>query len=250
MTVDTSSPPANLRLRRLILRTIAGSLSLCAAIAVLAILTGSLDDTAGKVIATTSGVAGYALLALPAGLLLDRGRSRPLPRWSLALAGAGLALWVVAVWSSFDVAGLAKTLLITTSFAFAATDAAALSLVDAAARDERVRKLRTVSVTAAFLAATLVTLAALTEIGGSGYYRVLSAVVIVALLAALLVPIAVRIGRIDRDAERRFSLRIVAEPGGERTVSVKADDLADAIAQAVRDVERAGGRVVRIEPLA
>jgi hypothetical protein len=86
--------------RRLLVRTMVVALYGTAAIAILVLLTRSLDDTTRRILGTTTTIAVCALLAVPAGALLERGLARLLARTSGALTEATFVLTFAGIWHS------------------------------------------------------------------------------------------------------------------------------------------------------
>ena len=81
--------------RRLVLIGVAVSLCATALLAIGILLFGNFGETEGRILGTTLMLAGYGLVALPAGFLLDQSRHRPLAGAVIALAATGLALALV-----------------------------------------------------------------------------------------------------------------------------------------------------------
>ena len=111
--------------------------------------------------------------------------------------------------------------------------------------------------------ASLVSLAVLFEIEDDGIYRLLGAVAIVNVLAALLQPILRRTAApategglrilciVERPPERlpRRGYRAREASPTEIECELRAGDFASAAGRAIRELERAGARVVRVERL-
>lgn len=71
--------------RRVLVRTTLAALCVTAAVAILVLLTRSFDDTTWRILGTTTTIGICALLAVPAGALLERGERRVLARASATL---------------------------------------------------------------------------------------------------------------------------------------------------------------------
>ena len=110
--------------RRILLGGIVAALTATALLAVGILLFGDFGETEGKILGTTAMLAGYGLLALPAGFLIDQGRLRRLAWGLLTLAVAGFAVGAVTVWTDAGET-LGKSMLTVTVFAIAATQTAA-----------------------------------------------------------------------------------------------------------------------------
>lgn len=222
-------------MRRLVLYGVVASLSATALLAIGILLFGDFGETEGRILSTTALLAGYGLLALPAGFLVDRGRLPALAAAVAALAALGFVLALAVVWSDGASEPLVKALVTVTSFAVAATQTAALS--------GRRHRLFAVSTALVFVLAVLVTAAAWGEIGSSGYYRALGALAVLDVLAVVLQPIL----GLARPSGRAYRLALVTEPGGRGETTVEAADFAGAVERAVRAAERDGRRVLRVE---
>lgn len=96
--------------RRVLLVAIPVPLTATALLAIGILLFGGFGETEGRILTTTALLAGYGLLALPAGFLLDQGRIAALAADVLALAVTGFAVAVAAVWTGDPPAEVGKTL--------------------------------------------------------------------------------------------------------------------------------------------
>jgi hypothetical protein len=67
-----------------VLTAVAVSLVATALLAIVILLFGSFGETEGRILGATMMLTGYALVALPAGFLLDQSRHRP---WRRACSG-------------------------------------------------------------------------------------------------------------------------------------------------------------------
>jgi hypothetical protein len=179
-------------LKRLFLRALVASLSVTAGLAILTLLFGEVDDTAGQILATTAFLSLYSLLLIPAGVLFDRRRAVPLASATVGLAVGGFVNAMIVVWGTEDAW---KGVVSLTAFAGACAQAAALTARRRADESGRVRQLYVASLVLGFGLATLITVAALLEIDEGGYYRGLGAVAVANVLASLLQPILRRMGR-------------------------------------------------------
>ncbi len=224
--------------------TIVTSLSASALLAIGILLFGQFGETEGRVLGTTALIAGYGLLALPAGLLLEGSRRLPLAVTTLALAVTGLALALAAVWSTDSADALGKSVATVTAFAVAATQTSALAARRRTHDRQVVGRLFRVSVTVAIVLAGLVTVAAWAEdIGWEGYYRILAALAVLDVLVVVLQPVLA----LARPATIVHRLHVVLDQGEELDVEVDAVDFASAVANAIRMTEHDGGRVRGVE---
>jgi MFS family permease len=222
-----------------------------AAIAVALLLFSEFDETAGRILGTTGALAFFSLLALPAGVLLDRGRARRLAWATLALAAIGLLLTLALLWvgGEDDPETLVKSAFTASVFAVAAAYASATA---ARIRDEDsrlVRALFAAGVAVGLVLACLSTLAAWAEIDDVGYYRVFGALAVVGVLLTLLQPVARKTAAPRSSQTGGFRLRLILDDGRRIERQEVGADFADAVARAIRATERDGSRVERIERL-
>jgi hypothetical protein len=228
-----------MRARRLLLRTTLTALSATAAVAILVLLSRSFDDTSWRILGTTTTISVCALLAVPVGVLLERGTRRILARTSAALTALTLVSTIAGIWDTPHEAAYAKAWAVTATLALAAAQACA---VEARRRDtdsENIRLLVAASSVTAALLAGLGSLAIVAEISGSGFYRVLGAIGILDVLLVVVVAVMRRgVGPIDQTHRLRVDGRLVESPGR---------DFAAAAANAIRDAKRSGETVRRVE---
>ena len=225
--------------RRLLVRTMVVALCVTAAIAILVLLTRSFDDTTWRILGTTTTIAVCALLAVPVGALLERGLRRLLARTSGALTGATFVLTVAAIWHTSHDAAYAKAWGVIATLALAAAQACAVESRRRDTDSPNTRLLVTGSAVTGSLLAGLGSLAIVSEIESGGFYRVLGALAILDVLLVVMVAVVRRgAGRIDQTHGLRVDGRFVESPGR---------DFAAAVANAIRDAERSGETVRRVE---
>jgi hypothetical protein len=94
-------------------------------------------------------------------------------------------------------------------------------------------------------AATLFSIAMWGEIESGTFWRLVGALVVAAVLVTALQPVLRRMTGTVAEAPHR--LRLALSGGGEQEVEVRARDFADAVARAIRDAQRDGATVERIE---
>jgi hypothetical protein len=226
------------RAQRLLLRAVVGALCITAAIAVVVLLAGSFDDTSWRILASTSAVSFFGLLAAPAGVLLERGHVVLLARASAVLTGASFVLTLFLIWSDWS-NDLGKAWGVLLTLAAAAAQAAA---VESRRRDTdtpTVGRLVAGSMLTGSVLAAMGVLAILTEIGDAEYYRLLGAIAVVDVLLIVVVAVLRRgAGPIAQTHRMRVDGRLVEVPGR---------DWAAAVATAIRQAERDGSTVRRIE---
>jgi hypothetical protein len=225
--------------RRLLVRTTLIALCVTAAIAILVLLTRSFDDTTWRILGTTTTIAVCALLAVPVGALLERGSRRLLARASVMLTGATLVLTVAGIWHTPHDAVYVKAWAVIATLALAAAQACA---VESRRRDSdtpNIRLLVTGSSVTGSLLAGLGSLAILAEIDSGGFYRALGAIAILDVLLVAAVAVARRgAGPIGQTHRLRLDGQLVESPGR---------DFAAAVANAIREAERSGQTVRRVE---
>jgi MFS family permease len=229
--------------KRILVLGIVASLSATALLAIGTLLFGDFGEREGRILTTTALLAGYGLLALPAGFLLDQRRLPRLAATLLVLASAGFGIAVASVWTSEPPAALPKSIGTVTAFAIASTQIAALA---ARRRDNDpllVRRLYAASTATALVLAAMITAAAWAEIGNSGYYRILAALAVLDILLAALQPILA----MARPAGAVFHLRVRVEPNDVIETTVEAPDIASAAAKAIRTIESGGREVTGLE---
>ena len=229
--------------RRVLLLTAAGLLTLSALLAVAILLLGSFGDTEGRILATTALLAAFAVAALPGAILLDRRRRPLLAATVLALAVAGGTLAIATVWTDDAPEPIWKTLVTLVVFLLAAGQTALLSLRRSEGDPELVRALFALSTVLAAAVAAMIAVALWADYDESPYLRALAALAVLDLLSAALQPILAR----ARPATRLHRVRVDVEGDGTVELELAARDLADAAAQAIRTVERGGQRALRVE---
>jgi hypothetical protein len=231
--------------RRLLLTAVAVSITATALLAIGILLFGSFGETEGRILGSTMILAGYALLALPAGFLFDRSRHLPLAASVVVLSAAGLVLSLVNVWSGGASSEIGKAVLTATVFAGAAAQTAALAARRVDSDPVLVRALFTVSCALAVVLATMVSVAAWAQLEDPVYFRILGALAVLDLLTVALQPV-LALARARREVHH---LRLVVDHGEEIETDVEAVDFAAAASRAIRETERSGHRVQRVARL-
>jgi hypothetical protein len=231
--------------KRLVLLAVVASLCATAAVAIGTLLFGDFGETEGKILLTTAAISFYSLLALPGGILLDQRRLRALAAAAIALAVASFVLAMTLLWSELDSDGGGKLLLTLTAFAVAATQIAASASRTRAGDAAPVRRLFFGASALVLVVASMVAVLIWAEVDSETYVRVLGALVVANVLLVVLQPVLRRVAAPSRRPSHR--LLVLLADGEERELEVEARDFAEAVAQAVRQTERDGGRVERIE---
>jgi hypothetical protein len=224
--------------RRLLLWTIVAGACGTAAIAIVALLALSFDRLTARILLTTTAVSVCALLAVPAGALLERARRALLARTSVVLTLTAFLLALILVWAHTST-WLAQTWGVAGTLALAAAQACAVESRRRNTDRALVRRLVAGSAVSGGLLACLGVVGILAKIEDGGYYRLLGAVAVVDVLLLVLVAVLRRSGgSIGRRHRLRVDGRIVESPGR---------DFAAAVANAIRDAERRGSKVRQIE---
>lgn len=234
-----------MNLRRLFLRGLIVSLTATALLAIGVLLFGDLGETGGKIVATTALLSGFSLLGMPGAALLDHGRAVWLGWLTLGLAGYALAHALVLLWTE-EQSGW-KLLLTGVAFTAAGSQASATTGRLRESDGRWVRILYVAAIAGSVLLAALASFAAWRELEDEeGFFRVLAALAVAVVLTTILQPILRRTARED-EAERSFVLALATAGGREVERTVEAPDFASAAASAIRELERSGEEVVRVE---
>jgi hypothetical protein len=228
-----------MKARKLLLRAVVGGLCLTAGVGIVAVLGGSLDKTSGRVLLTTTAVSFFGLLAVPAGMLLERNRLSLLARGSAALTAVTFVLTLVVIWMHDPPSSLWRTWGVLGTLTLAAAQAAT---VEARRRDtdsDGIRFLVTASMFTDSLLAAFGVIAILASVDDGGYYRMLGVLGILDVLLVAVVAVLRRgAGSIGQTHRMRVDGRIVEAPGR---------DFAAAVANAIREAEKGGSPVRRVE---
>ena len=235
MTARTRSPRTG---SRALLLVVAALMCVAAALAIGILLLGDFGDTEGRVLTTTFLLAVHGVLAVPAAILRDQRRFPALAVLVAVLAALAATLNTVAVWSE-DVGDQFGKVLGTVMILLVPT------VVTAALAGRPRHRLFLPSVALAAVVAALAAAAIWAEIQRSGYLRLLGALVVLYVLLVALQPLLVRLGK----NEVPRPLRLVDTLGRTSEVEVEADSVAEAVARAIRRLERQGAHVRSIEVL-
>lgn len=236
----------NAKLRRLLLVGAIATLSATALIAIVALLAGDFADTELRVLATTGGFGLSSLIAMRGTALLDQRRYITLGRAVISLSSLSFLIELWILWLDDDSELGWKSYVCSISATVALAQIAGMLSRRRATDPTWVPRLIRAAGTTAIVAAALSWIAALGEIGRSGYYRVLGAVVVLNVFLVLLQPVLRRLGKpaVASDGSGRRFVLVFAD--GSR-VAQEAQDLPDGVARALREAEQSGGRITRIE---
>ena len=225
--------------RRFVLAAVAVSISATALLAIGILLFGNFGETESRILQTTLLLAGYGLVSLPAGFLLDQGRRRPLALAILGLAATGLVLSLFSVWSGGSSATVGKTVLTVTTFALAAAQIGALAARRRESDATPVRVLFAASCATSLVLATMASVAAWAEIGSAAFFRALGALAVLNVLVVILQPLLA----LARPRGEVYHLHLELDEGDQLDADVEGVDFASAAARAIREAEETGRRV-------
>lgn len=223
--------------RRTLLLAVAGLMCSAAALAIGILLFGDFGGTEGRILVTTLLLAVHGALAVPAAILRDQRRLPALAAACAGLAALSASLNIVAVWTDGS-PELGKTIATVMFFLV-------VTAVMAALATRPLHRLFGPSAALAAVAASMGTAAIWTETEREGYLRLLGALVVLDVLRVALQPLLLRARRELTD----HRLRVVDTSGHAIDVTARSGSLADAVASAIRDVERGGRHVRTLEVL-
>jgi MFS family permease len=242
VTFALRSSPRRPSGRLLLLGAVAALMSASALLAIGILLFGDFGETEGRILATTALVAAYSLLALPAAVLRDQGRLAPLAATVAVLALLGASLSIAATWAPAPPDALGKAMGTVTAWLVASVQVAALAAWRAERRGSALRRLFALSSLVAFVLAAMLSAIVWAEIDSEGIGRVFGALAVLDVLLVALQPVVARARRAVA-----FELTAVVAPNERVVVHVEAEDLPSAAAKAIRRLERAERRVLRLE---
>jgi hypothetical protein len=236
-------------LRRVLLVATVSALSLTALFAIFALLVGRFDETQVRILATTGGCGLASLLAMPGTRLLQERRHVELGRLVVFLATVTFVLELWAVWIATDSSLSWRTLAVAVSVTTAVTQIAASLARQRATDPEAVGLLRLGAGVCTVVLALLISSAALGKVSDTGYYRLVGAVAVLDVLLVALQAAVRRFGAAPAAGARpsRMGFICVLADGRRVRPPGSARDLPSAVAAALRDFERRGERVRRIE---
>ncbi len=223
---------------RALLLVVAALMCAAAALAIGILLLGDFGDTEGRVLVTTFLLAVHGTLAVPSAILRDQRRLPALAALVAGLASLAATLTTVAVWWEDPGDDFGKTIATVVILLVVAVVTAALAT-------RPLHRLFLPSVALAGVVAALATVAIWGEVERSWYLRLLGALIVLYVLLVALQPLLLRLGR-EQVAQ---PLRLVDTSGRTSEVEVEAGSVADAVAHAIRGLERQGGHIRSVEVL-
>ena len=178
-------------LKQAFLRALVVSLCATAGLAILTLLFGDFDETAGRIVATTGFISLYSLMALPGASLLDRGTNAVLGWSTLLVCGVALLLAMNLVWGDWrDTSETSWKLVgIATVVAGAFAQASATTWRRRPDDSATLSWLYGISLVTGFALALMIINALLNEVEDGTYYRFLGALAVANLLVAVVQPI-------------------------------------------------------------
>src|SRR5215218_6694760 len=243
---DTQNPDMDGQARGLFRRAVAASLVATAALAMGTLVLGDFGETEGRILLTTASISFFGLLGLPAGVLLDQRRRRPLAIAELATSGLAFLLALNLIWIQWDDAGDAawKSFVVVTTVAGALTQAAGVEVRRRQTDPAWISRLALASHATGALLATLVAVAALAEIDSGGYYRGLGAVAVANVLLVALQPI---LRRMAGQPAAAYRFVCVLDDGRRDAGERGGRDFPAAVADAIRELEGGDAREIGVE---
>ena len=207
-------------LKQAFLRALVISLCATAGLAILTLLFGEFDETAGRIVATTAFISLYSLMALPGASLLDRGTNTLLGWATLLVCGVALLLAMNLVWGDWrDTSETSwKLVAIGTVVAGAFAQASATTWRRRPDDSATLVRLYGLSLLTAPALALMIINALLNEVEDGTYYRFLGALVVANLLVAIVQPIIRRMAPAvpeDAPAPELDGYRVVFRFGSE-----------------------------------
>jgi hypothetical protein len=235
-------------LRRLFLVATVSALSLTALVAIFALVAGNFDETQVRILATTGGFGLASLLATPGTRLLEQGRYVDLGRLVVFLTALTFVLELWAVWIATDSEVSWKAFAVALSATVAVAQIASSIARRRASDPESIPLLGLGAGVCVLVLAMLASIAALAEVDDSGYYRLVGVVGVLDVLLVSLQSVVRRLGGVPAASGASAPSFVCVLADGRRIrPHASARDLPSAVAAALRELERRGERVRRIE---
>src|SRR5688572_20751318 len=212
---DQAGEQRRLLARALLLMAIA-ALSLAALAAIVILLFGSFGETEGKILLTVLAIAGYSLTGLAATTALGRA-----PLWlgptGLGVSAVGFVLAVSLIWTTPEGSLLGRLMGTFFVLAVAIAHAALLLLLTRHVGEKSVLIARRATLVASSVLSVMIIVPMLSAWEpAAGYFRLLGAVAVLAVLGTLLVPILWKLAA-GADAPRGWATGAVEAEGAGGT---------------------------------
>jgi hypothetical protein len=222
-------------------------IALCASalLAIGILLLGEFDETQARILLTTGLVGLVSLLALPGGVLLDRGRHAPLAWTLICLAVFSLVIAMNLTWGDADSENLWRVAGSAAALTGALSQTATVTSRRRATDPSGVRTLFLLSLGSVCLLALLVLTAIWNEVDDESFYRFLGAVAVLNLLLVLLQPAARRLSRTSTAAPSAQT----REDTQRLAFVLRGTPSEAAVEQARQALERGGATVERVDRL-
>ena len=221
------------------MKTIVAALCLTAGVAIVMLLAGTLDRTSAQILLTSTEVSFFGLLAVPAGVLLERNRGSRLGPSSAALTTVAFGLTLLVTWNPETSSAVWRGWGVVGTLALAAAQAAT---VEARRRDTDSPAIALLVGCSMLTGAVLAALGVggiLGSIDDGGYIRLLGVFGVLDVLLLVVIAVLRRgAGPVDQTHRVRVDGQLVEAPGR---------DFAAAVANAIREAEKAGTPVRRVE---
>ena len=205
------------------------------------VLFAEFDETTADILVSTALLAAFSLVSLPAAVLFDRGRAPGLAYASLLLSTSALLIAMLMLWTDGDSDEWWRFLVALVAWSLAGAQASATTATHGPDDPPAVRWLYLAALAAAALFAAMVSVAAWQAVEDEGYYRLLGAVGVAALLMTLLQPILRRTSTAGRPREQRGARFVATLEDGQQV------EVSDEVARTIATVGRDGADVIRIE---
>jgi hypothetical protein len=167
-------------------------LALSAVLAIFCVVLGKFGDFEGKVLVTTSVIAGASICALCCSAYSGRVQNHAVGGGGILLAAASAVLIISGVWGQFHAPAYWKTTAIVAVFAVATAHCLTLLLVRLPDSHRWLRALTTINI---YLLATVVAVMIVWQTGDGSVFKLAAVLAIVAALETLVIPILSRVAR-------------------------------------------------------
>jgi hypothetical protein len=178
-------------IRRLLLKVFIEFLSLTALVAITSVLSREFGQTQLKVLATTFSISAGSICAMSCAGFLERKGAKGVGLAGILAAAVAVLMVIGGVWGEIKDTDYWKTTMTSIVISIAFAHGCLLRLPNLAAS---YRWTQTVSTILIGLLAVQIILAILGEIKDEGYYRLMAALSVLAVLVTLVIPICSRLG--------------------------------------------------------